>query len=98
MDRPGDSQKPARTEPRTKSSPSGPKTLYLILYNAISALLWSVVLGRVLLIAPLHGYRNVFVGVGEFTKWTQTLATLEIVHSLLGIHTLFPPSRARYRS
>lgn len=98
MDRPGDSQKPARavtTESRSKGSPSGPKNVYLILYNAISALLWGVVLGRVLLIAPLHGYRNVYTGVGEFTKWTQTLAVLEIAHSLLGRCHTFPHIRPR---
>ena len=61
-----------------------PKTLYLILYNLVSALLWLSVLGRVVLLVPLVGHENVYDGTGQFAKWTQTLALVEIVHSLLG--------------
>jgi hypothetical protein len=38
----------------------------------------------VLLIAPLKGYETVFAGTAEFTQWTQTLAGLEVLHSLIG--------------
>lgn len=69
---------------RSKSSPTGPKAVYLILYNAISALLWSVVLGRTVLIAAIHGPGQVYTGAGEFTKWTQTLAGLEVLHAAIG--------------
>ncbi|MCJ1433236.1 hypothetical protein MMC27_002595 [Xylographa pallens] len=58
---------------------------YLIAYNATSALLWSILLGRVLLLLPLAGYQNVYAGVGQYAKWTQTLAVLEIVHSAFQI-------------
>lgn len=70
---------------RRESSPRGQFTSqYLIFYNLISALLWVAVLGRVVLLVPLVGFQNVYGGVGEFTKWTQTAAVLEILHSALG--------------
>jgi len=50
----------------------------------VSALLWLVVLGRVLALVPLFGFSKVYLGVGNFAKWTQTLALLEIVHAMLG--------------
>lgn len=57
------------------------KTQYLISYNLVSAVLWVAVLGRVILLIPLVGFENVAGGVGEFAKWTQTFAILEVVHS-----------------
>lgn len=57
---------------------------YLIFYNFVSAVLWSVVLGRTVMLLGLHGPEYVYPNVGEFTKWTQTLAGLEVMHSLLG--------------
>jgi very-long-chain (3R)-3-hydroxyacyl-CoA dehydratase len=57
---------------------------YLILYNLVSAILWVSVLGRVVLLTPIVGFNNVYGGVGQFAKWTQTLAVLEIVHSAIG--------------
>jgi very-long-chain (3R)-3-hydroxyacyl-CoA dehydratase len=56
----------------------------MIIYNFVSALLWLVVLGRVLALVPLFGFGKVYLGVGNFAKWTQTLALLEIVHAMLG--------------
>lgn len=61
------------------------KSQYLILYNFISAILWLAVFGRVILLLPILGYRNVYGGVGEFAKWTQTVAVLEVLHSALGM-------------
>src|SRR3954470_24575265 len=63
---------------------SNPKTQYLILYNFFSALAWMIVLGRVLLLVPLVGFGRVYPAVGHFTKWTQTMALLEVVHSATG--------------
>lgn len=87
MSGPDDSQK----KPVKKQQDSKPgqaslsyKTLYLTLYNLISALLWSVVLGRTLLIAGIYGHDEVYAGVGSFTKWTQTLAGLEVLHAAIG--------------
>lgn len=87
MDSPADSQQTApKTQKKTtsKPKPSPAKTTYLILYNSLSALLWSVVLGRVLLITSVHGWQSVFLGAGDFTKWTQTLAGLEVLHAATG--------------
>ncbi|KAK5137322.1 hypothetical protein LTR08_000292 [Meristemomyces frigidus] len=89
MNRPGDSQKPPpntqQDEQPVKVIPPSYRTLYLILYNSVSALLWSVVLGYVLSIATVHGYRGVYTGTGQWTKWTQTLAGLEVLHAAIGL-------------
>lgn len=66
---------------------------YLIFYNSVSALLWSVVLGRTVMLLGLHGPEYVYPNVGEFTKWTQTLAGLEVMHSLLGMIYFYCPSQ-----
>lgn len=82
---------------KTNVSPkrmSGPKRAYLVAYNGISAILWSVVLGRTVATLAANGLDKgpalVYPAVGEWTKWTQTLAALEVVHSLLGMRA-FPP-------
>jgi hypothetical protein len=73
---------------------NSPKTQYLIIYNSASALLWLVVLGRVLALVPLFGFAKVYWGTGDFAKWTQTLALLEVAHAALGELRLAPfPSR-----
>ena len=88
MNKPGDSQKPPQeaepNEEPVKIIPPSYRTLYLILYNSVSALLWTVVLGRMLSITAVHGYRGVHTGTGEWTKWTQTLAGLEVLHAAVG--------------
>ncbi|CAD0113776.1 unnamed protein product [Aureobasidium uvarum] len=75
-------QQPARPARERKVSPV--KTGYLVLYNAVSTILWATILGRVSLVASVHGTKYVFPAVGEFAKWTQTLALLEVVHAALG--------------
>nr|POF14339.1 putative very-long-chain (3r)-3-hydroxyacyl-coa dehydratase [Quercus suber] len=106
MNRPADSQQPAaskqKIEPTTETAPPSARSLYLIAYNAVSTLLWAVILGRVLMITLLYGGGarsgfgtqasidwlggpNVYRGVGEFAKWTQTLAGLEVLHALIGL-------------
>lgn len=60
------------------------KTTYLVLYNFVSSILWSTILGRVLLIAAVHGTADVYTGVGQFAKWTQTLALAEVLHAAFG--------------
>ena len=64
------------------SRPQTAKTQYLVLYNAINASLWLVVLVRTLHIIVRHG--STYDTVGDFTKWTQTIATMEIIHAALG--------------
>ncbi|KAI9749412.1 MAG: hypothetical protein M4579_006878 [Chaenotheca gracillima] len=67
------------------SPPTSRKVQYLTLYNLVSAALWAVILGRVVLFLPLIGPEKVYGGVGLLVKWTQTGALLEVVHSLFGI-------------
>ena len=74
---------------------SNRKTQYLILYNFVSALLWLVVLGRVLLLVPLVGFGRLYPAVGTFVKWTQTMALLEVVHAALGSFFLSPSFHVR---
>ncbi|KAI9744789.1 MAG: hypothetical protein M1818_001714 [Claussenomyces sp. TS43310] len=78
------SASPARRPAKPLQSSSA-KTQYLILYNFVSAVLWLVVLGRVVLLIPLVGFGRVYGGVGQFTKWTQTLALMEVVHAAAGL-------------
>lgn len=58
---------------------------YLIFYNFLSAVQWSVVLGRTAMLASAYGPEYVYPNIGQYTKWTQTLAGLEVLHSMLGI-------------
>ena len=67
------------------SRPDGPlKTAYLVLYNVLSALLWTVVLTQTVSLMAEHRTMAVHPAVGEWTKWTQTLALVEVVHALIG--------------
>jgi very-long-chain (3R)-3-hydroxyacyl-CoA dehydratase len=82
-----DSQKATGTARKPGPKPlqsSSPKTQYLILYNFVSAVLWLAVLGRVVLLVPLVGFARVYPGAGNFAKWTQTLALLEVLHAAFG--------------
>ncbi|KAL8865063.1 MAG: hypothetical protein Q9174_007090 [Haloplaca sp. 1 TL-2023] len=58
---------------------------YLSAYNSVCALLWLSVFGRVVLLLPIAGYQSIYEAAGDFTKWTQTLAVLEIIHSAAGL-------------
>ncbi|POR36458.1 Protein tyrosine phosphatase, partial [Tolypocladium paradoxum] len=75
----------APSQPPQKAPPSPAKTGYLVVYNFASAVAWSVVLGRTVAICALRGPGFVYDGAGEWTKWTQTVAAMEILHSLLGV-------------
>jgi very-long-chain (3R)-3-hydroxyacyl-CoA dehydratase len=70
--------------PRPGKQQSAAKTAYLILYNSASAIAWLTVLGRLLLLYTLRGPFFVSLGVGEWLKWTQTAAGMEILHAALG--------------
>ncbi|CAL3969138.1 unnamed protein product [Diplocarpon coronariae] len=90
---PGAMRKPGLKPLRSSSF----KKQYLILYNFVNAILWLTVLGRVLLLIPLVGLGRVYPGVGRFTKWTQTLAVLEVVHAATGSYILFTHMMAQRR-
>lgn len=90
MDRPSDSQSYARKYTPAKEVPLSYRNLYLVFYNSLSAMLWAVILTRVVSIVALYGRKDVYSWVGEYTKWVQTLAVLEVVHSLVGMPILQP--------
>lgn len=60
------------------------RTGYLVLYNALSSAAWSIVLYHTITAWRNKGHESVFFEVGEWTRWTQTAAAMEVVHSLLG--------------
>lgn len=70
-----------------EATPADLKRQYLISYNAISAALWFGVLAQVLLIAPSQGLESgkVYEGLERYARLTQSLAGLEILHSLVGL-------------
>lgn len=92
---PSDAKKPAAAAAAAAAKPaSSPvKNGYLILYNAVSAALWLTVMVRTVA-ATVNGggYTSVYATTGEFCKWTQTLAGMEVLHSLLGTSSLICPS------
>ncbi|KAK1765761.1 tyrosine phosphatase-like protein [Phialemonium atrogriseum] len=67
------------------SSSSALKKGYLIAYNSASAIAWTTILGRVVAVLLLKGPHMVPLAVDNFARITQTFATLEILHSVLGI-------------
>jgi very-long-chain (3R)-3-hydroxyacyl-CoA dehydratase len=86
-----------RPIPKTTSAPpSALKRLYLTLYNGVSCGLWAVILFRVVSVLVENYTKQPFLGIvkrkenawyetGEFVKWVQTAALLEVVHSLVGM-------------
>ncbi|KAL8763219.1 MAG: hypothetical protein Q9184_000937 [Pyrenodesmia sp. 2 TL-2023] len=58
---------------------------YLTAYNSVCALLWFSVFGRVVLLIPITGHESIYEAAGDITKWTQTVAVLEILHSAFGL-------------
>lgn len=68
-------------------APSNNKELiqkYLVYYNVISGFLWAAVFMRLVILYPLVGSKFIAEGLGEFTRWVQTLMLLEVVHSGIG--------------
>lgn len=77
---------------------SSTKKTYLLAYNATCFALWSTVTLRAILLIPilqshdkLHG---LFEALFPLLKWTQTLALLEIVHSVVGLVRASPVTTA----
>lgn len=64
-----------------------PQWAYLIGYNTISAVLWIFVLGRTAALALSSGLSQVYLfpSVRITLLLTQSLAALDILHSILGI-------------
>ncbi|KIV93286.1 hypothetical protein PV10_04512 [Exophiala mesophila] len=88
----------------TKNQPGGPRTSssptqrYLIAYNGVCFVLWSIVILRALVLIPVlasHGkLHSIFDALFTFLKWTQTIALLEIVHAALGLVRASPITTA----
>ncbi len=86
MDRPRDSQRSTqRAKDRPKAATDDPKTAYLILYNFFSATLWFSILLLTVTTTTSLGPQYLYPYLGDLVKWTQTLAALEIAHSLSGL-------------
>jgi hypothetical protein len=79
----------------TNNSSGIAKKLYLTLYNAVSCGLWALILSKVVSVLVENYTKEPFLGTikrkenawyetGEFVKWVQTGALLEVVHSLVG--------------
>ncbi|KAF2666559.1 PTPLA-domain-containing protein [Microthyrium microscopicum] len=79
------SEKLAATATR-EPAPLTPKTKYLISYNLISAGLWIALLHRVISESLLKGHPHQLYDItGTYARWVQTVALLEVGHSLFGI-------------
>ncbi|KAK5664152.1 hypothetical protein OQA88_367 [Cercophora sp. LCS_1] len=68
-----------------RAGASGPKKAYLVLYNAASAIAWSVVFGRVAAVLYTRGAPLVPLVVNDFARNIQTVAIMEILHALTGV-------------
>lgn len=75
-------QDAAAAKPARRSSPV--KNGYLILYNAVSAVLWATVLGRTVGTNIIRGPAFVYISTGDFVLWTQTLMIMDVLHALFG--------------
>ncbi|PYI07472.1 PTPLA-domain-containing protein [Aspergillus sclerotiicarbonarius CBS 121057] len=60
------------------------KTPYLLTYNTINTFLWLRILVPILL-SPLQSPQTTYTTLEPWTRWTQTLAILEILHSASGL-------------
>ena len=58
---------------------------YLVLYNLISALLWSSLFLRIVFTLATSRVARIYPTVGGFARNTQTLALAEIVHAAIGV-------------
>lgn len=66
-----------------------PQWAYMIGYNAISALLWTFIFGRTAALALGNGLSEVYLypSVRITVLLTQSLAALDILHSIIGTLT-----------
>lgn len=67
-----------------------PQWVYLIGYNTISALLWSLIFMRTALTVAGDGPEGVYPTVRILLLFTQSMAVLEVMHATIGTIPLFP--------
>lgn len=59
---------------------------YLLAYNILCAIFWlHVFLRTIIALIVFHDVSAVFASLEPWTRWTQTLAVLDILHAALGI-------------
>jgi very-long-chain (3R)-3-hydroxyacyl-CoA dehydratase len=86
--------------PSANSYPSrqSSKQQYLLAYNGFSLFLWTIVTLRAAFLIPTllaHSrLEGLFEALSTFLKWTQTLALLEVIHSLIGLVRASPITTA----
>ena len=77
---------------------SSSKSTYLLAYNGISFLLWSVVTLRALVLIPAlssHGrLEGLYEALFDLLRATQTIALLEVVHAAIGLVRASPVTTA----
>lgn len=66
-----------------------PQWIYLIGYNTVSALLWSLVFTRTALTVLTDGPESVYSTVRVLVLFTQSMAFLEVFHAILGRNYVF---------
>ncbi|EXJ78844.1 hypothetical protein A1O1_09246 [Capronia coronata CBS 617.96] len=75
--------------PRQATPPSSPTQKYLLAYNALCLILWSIVTLRAVLFIPtltaLGQLEHLLPALFPLLKWTQTIALLEVVHAVVGL-------------
>lgn len=68
--------------PQSDNMPSL-RTTYLVTYNTINALLWLYIFSSIIL-SPFQSPQTTYATLEPWTRWTQTIAILEILHAALG--------------
>lgn len=83
---------------RGNKTSSSPTQRYLVAYNAVCFVLWSIITLRAVVLIPVlasHGkLHSIFEALFTFLKWTQTIALLEVVHAVLGLVRASPITTA----
>ncbi|KAL7651209.1 hypothetical protein ACMYSQ_010947 [Aspergillus niger] len=60
------------------------RTTYLVTYNSINALLWLYIFSSIV-VSPFQSPQTTYSTLEPWTRWTQTIAILEILHASLGL-------------
>ncbi len=87
-----------RPPPATRGSQRSSQQRYLLLYNGLCFVLWTTITLRAAFLIPaLHSHsklEGLFEALFPLLKWTQTLALLEVLHSLVGLVRASPLTTA----
>ena len=78
--------------------PASPAQNYLVAYNAICLVLWSIIALRAFFLIPtlfaLEKTHQLLDALFSLLKWTQTIALLEIAHAIVGLVRASPLTTA----